>query len=75
MRLSDHMENPQANGTVDGQTKDVELAEELQERATLRQKHITSSERTSNRAGRRIGVVRYGEQMEELGYSNGRLLS
>ena len=69
------MENPQANGTVDGQTKDAELAEELQEGATSRRKQIASSERTSNRAGRRIGVVRYGEQMEELGYSNGRLLS
>jgi len=42
------MENPQANGTVDGQTKDAELAEELQEGATSRRKQIASSERTRN---------------------------
>jgi hypothetical protein len=54
------MENPQANGTVDGQTKDAELAEELQEGAKPRRKHIVSS---GQGVGHKIRSVKHGERM------------
>jgi hypothetical protein len=50
------MENPQADGTVDGQTKDAEL----EEGAKPRRKHIVSS---GQGVGHKIRSVKHGERM------------